>query len=193
MTRRNKTAATQTADLKEAERPRAPAIPGATERHRRQGRHLAAIHRMHLSDVAEIRNIIKRIDKDSGAPGQLDDKMKSLAMTRNLRSFGTLCGGECNRLLFHHDAEEQQVFPILELLGSDGLRAVVQKLRDEHEVIHALLRDLASGAKRVRSAPNAAAYAALRATFTSLEGALKSHFHYEETELEEALGVHDAL
>ncbi|KAA2312961.1 hemerythrin domain-containing protein [Pseudooceanicola sediminis] len=182
-----------THDLDEAGRPHAPPIPGATDLHRRQGRHLAAIHRMHLRDIAEISGLVARIDSDTSAPGQLVDKVQALAVTRNIRTFGTLCGGECNRLLFHHDAEEQHVFPILEQRGSDGLRAVVAKLRQEHEVIHTLLEQLAIGARRVLSEPDASAYGDLRATFTALETALRSHFHYEETELEEALGVHDAL
>lgn len=181
------------AALKEAERPHAPAIPVATDQHRRQGLHLAAIHRMHLRDVAEIQDLIARIDSDTTAPTQLADKMQTLAMARNIRTFGTLCGGECNRLLFHHDAEEQQVFPILEQRGSDGLRAVVRKLRDEHEIIHTLLVDLATGAQQILSEPGPSAYADLRATFTALQAALRSHFHYEETELQEALGVYGAL
>ncbi len=114
-------------------------------------------------------------------------------MTENLRDFGALCGRECNNLLYHHGAEEQQIFPILEARADAGLRAVIDKLRQEHTVIHTLLEALGAQADAVMAAPGPDSYAALKDTFDKLETAIKSHFSYEETELEEALGVFNAI
>ncbi|WP_424929008.1 hemerythrin domain-containing protein [Amaricoccus tamworthensis] len=179
--------------LKVHARPRAPKIPGATDAQREQGRSLAMIHAMHLSDMAMIRQMVERIEHDRSAAKDLAEAVPELAMTRNLRNFGALCGRECNNLLFHHGAEEHHMFPALEELGDTGLRAVIAKLREEHEVIHALLEDLGTGAMAVMQSPDPSTYAALRDTFEMLDAAIRSHFGYEETELQEALGVFQVL
>ena len=184
---------TDLTDLREDERPRAPRIPGAGEADRARGRTLAAIHRLHLGDLAQLRALIDRIDREENAPSALADKLAGLEMSRNLRDFGALCGRECNTLLFHHGAEEGQVFPVLESAGSAGLRAVIAKLRAEHEVVHTLMLELDDRARAILQAPDDGRYAALRDTFTRLEAVIRSHFAYEETELEEALGFHGAI
>lgn len=180
-------------DLREAARPHAPRIEGVTEEQRRRGRHLALIHGFHLRDIARIRAFVAHIDSDPEAAGKLAAAVDDMEMTRNLRAFGAVCGQECGSLLFHHGAEEQQVFPLLDRVGGEGLRAVVRKLREEHEVVHALLDELAAGARAIEAAPGPETYAALRDCFGRLEAVLRSHFGYEETELEEALGVHVIL
>ena len=50
------------------ERPHMPAMPGATEDHRRQGRKLAAIHRAHLMDMRRIARLLAAI-KGGPEPG----------------------------------------------------------------------------------------------------------------------------
>jgi iron-sulfur cluster repair protein YtfE (RIC family) len=180
-------------DLNEQARPLAPAIPGATDAQRKRGRTLAMIHAMHLRDVAQVRALIKRIEFDRAAAGVLSETIARLEMTENLRDFGALCGRECNNLLYHHGAEEQQIFPILEARADAGLRAVIDKLRQEHTVIHTLLEALGAQADAVMAAPGPDSYAALKDTFDKLETAIRSHFSYEETELEEALGVFNAI
>ncbi|MCC0031057.1 MAG: hemerythrin domain-containing protein [Brucellaceae bacterium] len=177
------------ADLKENERPRAPKIEGLSEAQRALGRRLSMIHAMHLRDVAQLRALVDRIDQDRAAAGQLSEALEGLDMTRNLRTFGVLCGRECNNLLFHHGAEEHHVFPALEEQADAPLAAVLAKLRQEHEVIHALLEALHAGASAIYDSPDDATYAALRDTFGQLEATLKSHFGYEETELEDVLGL----
>ena len=177
------------ADLKENERPRAPKIEGLSEAQRELGRRLSMIHAMHLRDIAQLRVLVDRIDHDRAAVGQLSETLEGLDMTRNLRAFGVLCGRECNNLLFHHGAEEHHVFPALEERADAPLAAVLAKLRQEHEVIHALLEALHAGAGAIYDSPDDASYSSLRETFGQLEAALKSHFGYEETELEDVLGL----
>ena len=177
------------ADLKENERPHAPRIEGLSEAQRALGRRLAMIHAMHLREIGQMRALVERIDRDRAAAAQLSDAVEELDMTRNLRNVGVLCGRECNSLLFHHGAEEHHVFPALEAQAEAPLAAVLAKLRQEHEVIHTLLEELHTGARAVYETPDDANYSALRGTFDMLEAALKSHFGYEETELEDVLGV----
>jgi predicted glycoside hydrolase/deacetylase ChbG (UPF0249 family) len=181
------------ADLKEAERPKAPPIEGVTDLQRRQGRQLAAIHRMHLMQMGQVRKMMQDIASGSVAPAALAQALPEMEMTRNYRQFGTLCGQECQFLDYHHGAEEHRVFPHLEGRGSDGLRAVIDKLRQEHEVVHALLERLYADAVRLVQSPGADAFEEAKATFEALERVVRSHFGYEEDELEEALGVYGGL
>lgn len=181
------------ADLDEAGRPKAPAIPGATDVQRRQGRQLAAIHRMHLQQMGQVRRMMEEVAAGTAAPASLAKAVPKMEMTRNYRQFGNLCGQECQFLDYHHGAEEHRVFPHLESRGSDGLRAVIDKLREEHKVVHALLERLYSDAVRLVQDPSGDAFDEAKATFEALERVVRSHFGYEEEELEEALGVHGGL
>ena len=44
-------------------RPKAPPVPAVTDDQRRQGRRLAAIHRMHLNDIGRIRGLLDQIER----------------------------------------------------------------------------------------------------------------------------------
>lgn len=179
--------------IDEANRPKAPAIDGATPMHRRQGLRLAAIHRLHLGQFAEVQGLVERIAAGEAQAAALGAAVDGMAMTRNYRLFGAVCGEECQMLTFHHTAEDTQIFPQLEASGVSGLIRVVEQLRAEHEVVHALIDELRAGAEAILRDPGPAAFAQLRDTLGRMEAVLRSHFHYEETELAEALGYYDVM
>lgn len=176
------------AALNEDQRPRAPRLTGLSPAQRAQGRQLAVIHRHHLADVARLTRLVERIETERGAAASLAEAVEGLAMRRNLEVFGALCGQECLALTFHHDAEESHVFPAI--AGMPGFAPLIAKLRQEHRVVHALIAELGAGAAALTDRPeDADAYAALKTTVARLDAVLRSHFHYEETELEDALGL----
>ncbi len=170
-------------------RPKAPALPGVTEDHRRQGRKLAAIHRMHLMDMARIAAMLRRIEAGTAGPETLTEAVQGLDLTENMRSFGSLCGRECKVLNFHHDAEEFSMFPQLEAQQVEGLTALVARLRAEHEVVHELLHRLERAAMALMFETSEERFVEAQAIFWKLEEVIRSHFGYEETQLEEAIGV----
>lgn len=172
------------------ERPSAPRILTATDNHRRQGRKLAAIHRAHLMDMARIARVLSQIETGDVPAEKLAGVVQSLDMTQNYRLFGSLCGQECRMLTFHHDAEEYRLFPELESKGNDALLAVVRRLRDEHKVVHELLERLERASMTMMFGATKARFTETRNIFLQLQSVVKSHFHYEESELEEAIGVH---
>ena len=184
-------------ELNERARPKAPAMPEATDAHRAVGRQLRMIHDAHRRELAAIRAIVDRIEADGlGRDGTGDDlagAIDGMGMARDLRLFGALCGRECQHLQFHHDIEEGHTFPIMEARGGEGLRAVIAKLREEHHVVHALIGALAERGEAFLRGPDARRLAALREVLDRLDAVVASHFGYEEAELEEALGVHRAL
>lgn len=177
--------------LDETTRPKAPRIEGLTPVQEWRGKRLALIHQMHLRELEWIRRVMRQIEAGEAQLAELGEAVSSLKMVENYKAFGNLCGQECQFLNFHHMAEEQVVFPALERQGGDGLRKVVQRLRDEHEVIHALLEDLGSCAAAAIDRADAASFAELKHAFEKLDRTVRSHFGYEEGELEQALGYYD--
>ena len=170
-------------------RPEMPALPEATEQDRRMGRRLAAIHRMHLNDVGRIGIVLDRIEADEASGEDLSAALLSASFAQNVRQFGSLCGRECKVLTFHHDAEEYSLFPELAGKGNDALRAVVARLVEEHKVVHELLIRLERAAMALMFEVDAEKFNEARAVFRQLESVVHSHFGYEETQLEEAIGV----
>ena len=176
--------------IDEAARPHAPKVPGATDMHRRQGRQLAAIHRHYLAEMAQVAAVLARIEAGDAPPQNLKRIVLSLDMAENLRAFGNLCGHECQVLKFHHDIEGADMFPRIEAAGGGMFRAVVAKLLSEHEVVHELIIRLGRAAEALVEDPNEANFADAAATYRKLETVVRSHFRYEETELEEAIGYY---
>lgn len=176
--------------LNEEARPTAPDIANLSEAQKGAGRHLRAIHRHHLREVARARSVLTHIERGDSDPSALLDALKGMDLFDNMRVFGNLCGRECQMLNFHHDAEEQHVFPALESRGPVGLQQVVAKLRAEHLVVHELIHRLESAASDLMSAPSETQFQTTREIFDTLERIVRSHFSYEETEIGDALGVY---
>jgi len=175
--------------LDRSTRPKAPRIPGATQAHRRHGQRLAAIHRMHLQQIEHVEAVIGRIEAGETEVARAGEAVAGLDMTANYRLFGNLCGQECLFLTFHHSAEDDYIFPAL-MQGSEGLRRVVERLAEEHLVIHAMIERLQEDAAALMRSQDADTFARLRETFAQLAATVRSHFGYEQTELEEAIGFH---
>lgn len=175
--------------LDDATRPKAPRIDGVTPRQRMHGRRLGLFHNMHLEQMAQVRAVMERVAAGEETPEALGVSVSALQMSANYRRFGNICGQECMALTFHHSAETEMIFPRLKG-HSEGLDRVVDRLLAEHEVVHALIEQMEAAAIEVIETPGPASFAALRAAFEVLERVVKSHFGYEEEELEEALGYY---
>jgi len=170
-------------------RPKAPKIEGVTPDQRRAGRRLALIHQLYLREIEAVEEIARRIEAGEAVAAEMAAAASGLQMADNLRLFGNLCGAQCEMLTVHHTIEDHELFPRLRG-GSEGLRKVVDRLAQEHEVIHAIIDRLENEARAVLETPDAGHFAALRETFGLLAGIVRSHFGYEQSELEEAIGYH---
>ncbi len=170
-------------------RPAAPKIEGTTDQHRRKGRRLALFHEMHLRELSRVNRAMEQVFAGNGSAETLITTISSMQMVSNMRQFGNLCGGACNMLTGHHSIEDQWIFPAL-LGHTNGLTKVVERLQAEHLVIHDLLEQLEASAVALITDPGTKQAAQLRADYKRLETFVKSHFGYEQTELEEALGYY---
>ena len=82
------------------------------------------------------------------------------------------------------------MFPALEANGTDEIRCMVAKLREEHLVVHELIDRLVEAAHSLSSYPDDRGFIQAATIFDKLEAVVRSHFGYEETGLKDALGVH---
>lgn len=166
-------------------RPKAPKLDNLTPAQRRQGRRLGLYHNMHRQQLREVESAMVQIDD------ALLTKISNLNMRHNFKVFGNMCGAECQMLSGHHGIEDQAMFPKLHADGSAGLKKVVERLMAEHLVVHELIDELESRAHQAIQSPTVENYTKLKSTFADLNNCVQSHFGYEETELEDALGVID--
>jgi len=91
----------------------------------------------------------------------------------------------------HHTIEDLHMFPLLHEEGDVGLKKVVERLMAEHLVVHELIEELEQRAWACLQSPSPETFADAKKTFLDLNTCVRSHFGYEETELEDALSVID--
>jgi Hemerythrin HHE cation binding domain len=171
-------------------RPSAPKIENVSPQQRRNGQRLAQFHAMHLREMSRINRAMEQVFAGNGSAEELLTTISSMQMVSNMRQFGNLCGATCQMLTGHHSIEDQWIFPAL-MGHSNGLNKVVERLQAEHLVIHDLIVSLERAAIALIHNASSANAKQLRAAFATLEGFVKSHFGYEQTELEEALGFYN--
>ena len=148
------------------------------------------IHRHHLQQMGQVRRVLDLVAQGVVQPDTLRQAVGSLDLQESMRLFGNLCGQECEILTAHHDIESHYLFPALQQRGNDGIRKVVERLMEEHEIIHQHLAALDGGVAALMALQSPATFAAVKDTFLALERIIKSHFNYEETELETAIGFY---
>jgi iron-sulfur cluster repair protein YtfE (RIC family) len=176
--------------LDDRTRPKAPKLEGATPQDELPGQQLKMIHRYHLMQLSQVRRVLDEIALGMPKQAELTQTISDLHMQKTMRMFGNLCGQECEMLNAHHNIESQMLFPVLHERGNDGVKKVVERLMAEHEIIHHYLQELEF--QNIANAQNSTptSFAALKETFLALEKLIHSHFKYEETELEVAIGFY---
>ena len=80
------------------------------------------------------------------------------------------------------------IYPQLEQQNIQTLRRVVDRLKQEHLIVHELITRLENAAQTLVQNPDEQNFTLTKAIFAQLHNVVISHFGYEETELREALG-----
>ncbi len=178
----------------EAARPHLPEDPLLTPAQRAHGQRLARIHDMYRDELAAVAALLAEMRQASDGAVQdgarLAETVRRLEMTRNLALFGTVCGRECALLHHHHDIEERWMFPALAARADDPLQAVLDRLIAEHGIIKAMIDDLKAAADALAASANQADFDRCARAFAVLDRGVRSHFGYEESQLEAPLGRH---
>ncbi|HEY3612247.1 MAG TPA: LLM class flavin-dependent oxidoreductase [Gaiellales bacterium] len=176
-----------TAPWDESTRPRrAPAAPeqAYSERGQMVGRHLIDVHDMLRRELGELRDVLAQVREGALGAGAARSALNEMALRQNDWTLGAFCSRYCGVVTQHHGLEDDAIFP--HLVRSDRtLAPVIERLADEHLVIHDAIQAVDRSLVRHMNAPDD--FAPIQAAIDFLTDALLSHLSYEEHEIVEPL------
>jgi hemerythrin-like domain-containing protein len=155
-----------------------------TERGRRVGQHLVEVHDMLRRELSELREVLAQVRDGVVSAGNARSALNEMALRQNDWTLGAFCSRYCGVVAQHHGLEDDAVFP--HLARSDrSLEPVIQRLADEHLVIHDAIQDVDRALVDHINHPDD--YGPIQTAIDSLTDALLSHLSYEEYEIVEPL------
>ena len=174
----------------EATRPTAPARPPGTVYSRRGrfiGAHLIEIHDHLRDELDRVRDLVRQVREGAIDAGGARAAINEMTMRQNDWALGAYCAHYCRFVTGHHMLEDEAVFPHLRAMEA-GLEPVIDRLADEHKIIHQVLNDVDQAL--VEHLRNPADFTGLQQAVDVLTDALLSHLAYEEGQLVEPLARH---
>jgi hypothetical protein len=174
--------------LDESTRPTAP-VPADRAEPGPQGRavaeHFVSVHDRYRSQMVEVLDLLRQVTDGERSVGAARGELHQLTLRANDWTLGGYCERQCVDLTEHHGIEDQGIFP--HLRASDAtLAPVLDRLDEEHHVIHDLLTRIDGALVRLVSEPHDLAPVTL--LLEQLDATIRSHFGYEEDELLGPLG-----
>jgi alkanesulfonate monooxygenase SsuD/methylene tetrahydromethanopterin reductase-like flavin-dependent oxidoreductase (luciferase family) len=167
----------------ETARPTRPAPP-PDARYTRAGRaastELVAVHDMLRAELATVRDLIGQVQKGAIDATRARSEINQMTMRQNNWTMGAYCQSYCRIVTQHHGLEDAAVFPYLRA-RDNGLGPVLDRLQEEHRVIHGILDAVDRALVAYISQPGEAGGLANAADL--LTDTLLSHLAYEEREL----------
>ena len=171
----------------ESTRPhRPPAGPDVTysDRGRLVGQQLVSVHDLLRTELTELREMLAQVRDGALNATDARSELNEMALRQNDWTVGAFCSQYCGRVAQHHGVEDASVFPYL-ARAEPALAPVIQRLTDEHLVIHDAIQLV--DAALVREINNPADRDGIQAAIDFLTDALLSHLSYEEHEIVEPL------
>jgi alkanesulfonate monooxygenase SsuD/methylene tetrahydromethanopterin reductase-like flavin-dependent oxidoreductase (luciferase family) len=171
----------------ESTRPhRPPAAPDVTysDRGKLVGQQLVNVHDILRTELTELREILANVRDGALNATDARSELGQMTLRQNDWTVGAFCSQYCGRVATHHGVEDQSVFPYL-ARAEPALAPVIQRLTDEHLVIHDAIQLV--DAALVREINDPADRDGIQAAIDFLTDALLSHLSYEEREIVEPL------
>jgi iron-sulfur cluster repair protein YtfE (RIC family) len=174
----------------EATRPTGPTPPADavyTRRGRVIGGHLIEVHDHLRAELARVRDLVRQVREGAADAASARSAINEMTMRQNDWALGAYCASYCRFVTGHHMLEDEAVFPHLRA-SEAGLGPVLDRLADEHKIIHQVLNDVDQAL--VDHLRNPADFAGLQQAVDILTDTLLSHLAYEEAQLVEPLARH---
>lgn len=171
----------------EESRPLAPAPPTGviyTDTGRAVGAHLIEVHDGLRQELAQVREIITQVRQGAMEVADARSTINDMTMRQNEWTLGAYCASYCRVVTGHHSLEDEAIFPHLRA-SDDGLAPVIDRLEDEHLIIHEVLEGVDAALVRFILQPDD--FSELQEAVDILTDTLLSHLSYEERELIEPL------
>ncbi|HEX8487041.1 MAG TPA: LLM class flavin-dependent oxidoreductase [Propionibacteriaceae bacterium] len=145
---------------------------------------LVDIHQHLRNELTQIRDLVAQVLDGSTAPQAARSAINEMTLRQNRWTVGAYCAAYCRLVTTHHSIEDQAMFPRLRQADA-RLGPVVDRLHDEHLIIHEVLEGVDRALVEFVG-PNHAE-ARLQLAVDELTDTLLSHLSYEERELVEPL------
>jgi hypothetical protein len=165
-------------------RPESPPDVNYTRVGRAVGSHLIAVHDHLRAELDQIRGLIESVEAGEVSPGEALDGLDQFAIRQNNWTVGAYCAAYYRMIALHHGLEDSAVFPHLRSCEPQ-LEPVIDRLSEEHNVIHDVLEGLDRALVALVADPGD--FDDLRRATDILTDTLLSHLAYEEHELVEPL------
>ncbi|APU12269.1 MULTISPECIES: LLM class flavin-dependent oxidoreductase [Actinoalloteichus] len=149
------------------------------------GRHLVDVHDHLRQELAQIRDLVQQVAAGTLDAGSARSHINTMTMRQNNWTLGVYCESYCRVVTTHHTLEDVSVFPHLRK-ADPRLAPVIDRLKEEHHVIHDVLEGLDRALVAFVADP-ANGMKNLQAGVDLLTDTLLSHLSYEERELVEPL------
>ncbi|GAA1128911.1 LLM class flavin-dependent oxidoreductase [Nocardioides aquiterrae] len=155
-----------------AERP--AAAPTST------GRHLVDVHDHLRAELVQVFDLIGQVESGALDPAAARGAINQMTLRQNEWTLGAYCQSYCRLVATHHTIEDSSVFPHLRR-SDPTLGPVLDRLEQEHHVIHGALEAVDRALVAVLSAPDG--LGRLRTAVDELATTLTAHLAYEEEQL----------
>jgi len=151
--------------------------------------HLVQIHDHLRAELDRLQGLIGDVRRGVASAAQARSGVHAMTLRQNNWTLGAYCQSYCGFVNGHHTLEDASVFPHLRRAEPD-LGPVVDRLHEEHLVIHHLLDALDRALVDLVREQDGSALDALERTLDELADRLLSHLAYEERELRGPLARH---
>lgn len=148
------------------------------------GQHLIDIHDHFRRELTQLRGMIGQVVGGQLDPSAARSAIAEMTIRQNEWTIGAYCASYCRMVTTHHTLEDQAMFPRLRS-GDRRLAPVIDRLEDEHRVIHDVLERVDRALVAFVDAPQSPS--PLTGAVDLLSDVLLSHLSYEERELVEPL------
>lgn len=109
-----------------------------TEQQLAAPRHLVEVHDHLRAELAQLRQVVEQVREGHLSVGQARSVINTMSMRQNNWTLGAFCESYCRIVTGHHTLEDRSVFPHLRRAEPE-VGPVLDRLQEEHEVIHELL------------------------------------------------------
>jgi hypothetical protein len=151
--------------------------------------HLVEIHDHLRSELERLHGLVEEVRRGVLTAGEARSQVHAMSLRQNNWTLGAYCQSYCGFVNGHHTLEDTSVFPHLRR-AEPAAAPVLDRLAEEHVVIHGLLDDVDRTLVRLVRRADDEALGAVEQSLQTLGDRLLSHLAYEERELRGPLARH---